>query len=131
MKEAVDLIKNNDTRVILSLGIQDILSQVIHQRYVARIASNNPKNTNAKNCSRHAGLFSTIRKNKARQLNYQAIAFKHISSLCRSHSTALQYTFDSPKIDKQFMFHNYITLSKTFNHYEKTWLVILLPDIFQ
>jgi hypothetical protein len=131
VKEAVDLIKSNDTRAILSLGIQDILSQVIHQRCVARIASNNPKNTNAENCSRHAGLFSTIRKNKARQLNYQAMAFKHISSLCRSHSAALQHTFDSPKIDEQFMFHNYITLSKTFNHCEKAWLVTLLPDIFQ
>ena len=56
---------------------------------------------------------------------------KHISSLCYIHSAALQNTFDSPIIDKQFMFTNYVTLSKTFNLCEKSWLVTLLPDIFQ
>ena len=29
------------------------------------------------------------------------------------------------------MFHNYVTLSKAFHRYKKTWLIILFPDIFQ
>jgi hypothetical protein len=55
---------------------------------------------------------------------------KHISSLCHLHSAVLQNTFDSPTIDEQFMFSNYVTLSKTLNLYEKSWLITLLPDIF-
>jgi hypothetical protein len=131
VKEAVDLVESEDTRAILSLGIQDSLSQVIHQRCVESIISNKSEATNAKNCSQQAGLFSAIRKNKARQLNHQAMIIEHISSLCRSHSAALQNTFDGPMIDEQFMFNNYITLSKTLNLCEKSWLVTLLPDIFQ
>ncbi len=130
-KEAVDLIESEDTRAILSLGIQDSLSQVIHQRCVESIRSNKSEATSAENCSQQAGLFSAMRKNKARQLNHQAMIIEHISSLCHSHSAALQNTFDSPMIDEQFMFTNYITLSKTLNLCEKSWLVTLLPDIFQ
>ena len=130
-KEAVDLIDNEDTRAILSLGVQGNLSKVIHQRCVESIQSNKSEATNAENCSRQAGLFSATRKNKARQLNHEAMIIEHISSLCRLHGAALQNTFDGPKTDEQFMFHNYITLSKTFNVCEKSWLVALLPDIFE
>jgi hypothetical protein len=59
-KEAVDLIESEDTRAILSLGIQDSLSQVIHQRCVESIRSNKSEATNAKNCSQQGGLFSAI-----------------------------------------------------------------------
>jgi hypothetical protein len=130
-KEAIDLIESEDTRAILSLGIQDNLSQVIHQRCVESIISNRSKATNAENCSQQAGLFSAIRKNKARQLNHQAMIIEHISSLCHLHSTTLQNTFDGPMVNEQFMFTNYIRLSETLNLYEKSWLVTLLPDIFQ
>jgi hypothetical protein len=130
-KEAVDLIECEDTRAILSLGIQDSLSQVIHQRCVESIRSNKSEATNAENCSQQAGLFSAIRKNKARQLNHQAMIIEHISSLCRLHGATLQNTFDGPMIDEQFMFTNYIRLSETLNLSEKSWLVTLLPDIFQ
>lgn len=130
-KAAVDLIESNHTRAILRLGIQDVLCRVAHQRYVESTRSDKLEESNAENYSRRADLFSAIRKNKARQLNYQAMMFQHISSLCRSHGAALQNSFDSPRIDEQFMFHNYVTLSKAFNRYEKTWLITLFPDIFQ
>lgn len=130
-KAAMDLIESNHTRAILSLGIQDVLCRVAHQRYVESMRSDKSEERNAENYSRRADLFSAIRKNKARQLNYQAMVFEHVSSLCRSHAATLQNSFDSPSIDEQFMFHNYITLSKAFNRYEKTWLITLLPDIFQ
>jgi hypothetical protein len=130
-KEAVDLIKNEDTRAILSLGIQDNLSQVIHQRCVESIRSNKSEATSTENYSQQAGLFSAIRKIKARRLNHQAMIIEHISALCRSQGAALQNTFDCPGIDEEFMFRNYITLSKALNVCEKSWLVTLLPDIFQ
>jgi len=131
VKAAVDLIESNHTRAILSLGIQDVLCRVAHQRYVESTRSDKSEERNTENCSRRADLFSGIRKNKARQLNYQAMVFEHISSLCRSHAATLQNSFDSPRIDEQFMFHNYVTLSKAFHRYEKTWLITLFPDIFQ
>ena len=131
IKEAVALIENEDTRAILSLGIQGNLSQVIHQRCVESIRSNKSEAVNAENFSQQAGLFSAIRKNKARQLNHQAMIIEHISALCRSHGAALQNTFDSPRIDEPFMFRNFITLSKNLNVCERSWLVTLLPDLFE
>jgi hypothetical protein len=93
--------------------------------------SDKSEERNAENYSQRAELFSAMRKNKARQLNYQAMIFEHFSSLCRSYGAALQNTFDSPRVGEQFIFHNYVTLSKAFNRYEKSWLVTLLPHIFQ
>jgi hypothetical protein len=130
-KEAVDLIESEETRAILSIGIQDNLAQVIHQRCVENIISNKSEATNTENCFQQVGLFSAIRKNKARRLNNQALVIEHISALCHLHSAALQNTFDSPRIDEQFMFRHYITLSKALNVCEKSWLVTLLPDTFQ
>jgi hypothetical protein len=43
----------------------------------------------------------------------------------------LQNTFNGLMINKQFMFNNYIMLSKTLNLCEKSWLVTLLPDIVE
>jgi hypothetical protein len=129
--EAVNLIENEDTRAILSLGIQDNLLQIIYQQCVESIRSNKSEVTNAQNCSQQAGMFSVIRKNKAQRLNHQAMVIGHISALCQSHSTSLQNPFDSPRIDEGFMFCHYITLSRSFNICEKSWLVTLLPDIFQ
>jgi hypothetical protein len=100
-KEAVDLIDNEDTRAILSLGIQGNLSKVTHQRCVESIRSNKSEATNAENCFRQAGLFSAIRKNKARQFNHQAMIIEHISSLCRLQGAPLQNTFGDPKTDEQ------------------------------
>ena len=131
IKEAVALIENKDTRAILSLGVQGHLSQVIHQRCVESIRSNKSDATNAENCSQQAGLFSAVRKNGARQLNHQAMITEHIYALCRSHSAALQNSFDSPRIDEPFMFRNFITLSNALNICERSWLVTLLPDLFQ
>ena len=130
-KEAVDLIESEDTRAILSIGIQNSLSQVIHQRCVESIRSIQSEATDAKSCSQQAGLSSAIRKNKARQLNQQAMLIEHISSLCHWHSVALQNTFDGPTIDEQFMFTNYTTLLESLNLCEKSWLATLLPHIFQ
>jgi hypothetical protein len=129
--EAVDLIESEDARAILSLGIQDNLAQVIHQRCVESIRSNRSEATNAENCSQQAGLFSAIRKNKARRQNHQAMIIEHISALCHSYSAALQNNFDSPRIEETFMFRHYVTLSKALDVCEKSWLVTLLPDIFQ
>src|SRR5258706_15832264 len=81
-KEAVDLIKSKDTRAILSLGIQDCLCQVIYQRYMKSIRQDETGATNAQNCSQRTALFSAVRKNKARQLNHQAMIIEHMSSLC-------------------------------------------------
>ena len=131
VQEAIDLIDNEDTRAILRLGIQDNLSNVINQRCIESIRANKFEVTNAENCSQQAGLFSAIRKNDACQLNHQAMIIEHISALCRIHGSALQNDFDSPRIDEPFMFRNYVTLSKNFNICEKSWLVTLLPDIFQ
>ncbi|KAH8674835.1 hypothetical protein BGZ60DRAFT_429804 [Tricladium varicosporioides] len=128
-KAAVDLIESNHTRQILSLGIQDVLCRIVYQRCIESTRSDEFKNV--ENYYQRAGLFSAIRKNKARQLNYQAMIFEHITSLCRAHGAALQNAFDSPGINEQFMFYNYTTLSKAFNRHEKSWLVTLLPDTFQ
>lgn len=129
-KAAVDLIESTHTRAILSLGIQDVLCRVAHQQYRENMRFDKSEEKNAENHSRRIYLFSAIQKNKARQLNYQAMIFEHISSLYHSHGAALQNPFDIPRIDEQFMFHNYVTLSRAFNRYEKSWLVTLLPDVF-
>jgi hypothetical protein len=128
-QKAVDLIESKETRAILKLGIQGILSQMIHQQCITDINKSNT--TNTENFSYRADLFSTLRKNKARQLDYQAIVYDQILSLCRSHETVLQHAFASPKIDKELLFNTYVTLSKAFNHDEKSRLVTLFPDIFQ
>ncbi|KAH7364003.1 hypothetical protein BKA65DRAFT_490174 [Rhexocercosporidium sp. MPI-PUGE-AT-0058] len=126
-KAAVDLIESSYTREILGLGFHDILCQ----RYEAGITPNKLEESNAKNYLRKADRFSAIRKSKDRELDYQAMIFEHISSLCRFHSATLQNSFDSPRIDEHFMFHNYAILSKTFNCDEKSWLITLLPNTFQ
>ena len=118
--EAMNLIENEDTRAILNLGVQDNLLQIIHQQCVESIGSNKSEVTNAQNCSQIAGMFSVIRKNKAQRLNHQAMVIGHISTLCHSHSTSLQNTFDSPKSGEDFMFYYYITLSQSFNICEKS-----------
>ncbi|PVH68024.1 hypothetical protein DL98DRAFT_241180 [Cadophora sp. DSE1049] len=128
---AVDLIHNKYTRALLSLGIQDTLCQAVHHRCVRSIQSDHSVGNNIPKYFPQVDLLSTLRENRTQQLSCRVRVFDHISSLCRFYSTQLQNTFDGPGMNEQFMFYNYITLSKNFDRCEKSWLITLLPDLFQ
>ncbi|KAH6714008.1 hypothetical protein BKA61DRAFT_674617 [Leptodontidium sp. MPI-SDFR-AT-0119] len=128
---AVDLIQNKHTQALLCLGIQDALCQSIHQRCARSIQSDQSVAKNIRKYFPQGDLLSTIRENRALQLSCRVLVFDHIALLCRLYSTQLQNKFDGPGTNEQFMFYNYITLSKNFDRCEKSWLIALLPDLFQ
>lgn len=128
---AVDLIQNKHTRALLNLGIQDALCHAIHRRCVRSIQSDQSIGRNICKYFPQVDLLSTMRENRTQQLSCRVLVFDHISSLCRLYSTQLQNKFDSPGTNERFMFYNYITLSRNFDRCEKSWLVALLPDLFQ
>ncbi|KAH6704313.1 hypothetical protein BKA61DRAFT_680567 [Leptodontidium sp. MPI-SDFR-AT-0119] len=128
---AVDLIQDKHTRALLSLGIQDAICQAVHQRCVRSIQSDQSVAKNIRKYFPQVDLLSTLRENRTQQLSCRVLVFDHISSLCRLYSTQLQNKFDGPGMSEQFMFYNYITLSKNFDRCEKSWLIALLPDLFQ
>ena len=131
IKEAVDLIKNEETRAILSLGIQSQLSEVTYQQRRDIIQPNTSEATNAENCPQHAIHFSNVLQSIAHRLNTVAMIIKNVSALCSKHIAALQNGFDAPRIDEPFMFRNFIILSKSFSICENASLIALLPDVFQ
>ncbi|KAH8587332.1 hypothetical protein B0O99DRAFT_694603 [Bisporella sp. PMI_857] len=119
-KEATDLIESMNTRAILSLCAQEVVSMFV---YEDSSGSNEDQN--------YAGLLSIEMKRRACQLNYQAITLDHISSLCHMHITALQRKPDVPEIEEQLLLRNCNILCETLSQYEKSWLAILFPSIFQ
>ncbi|KAH7363988.1 hypothetical protein BKA65DRAFT_127022 [Rhexocercosporidium sp. MPI-PUGE-AT-0058] len=128
---AVDLIQNKHTRALLGLGIQDVLCQSTHQQYARSVQSDQFVAKNIRKCFPQGDLLSTLRDNRTLQLSCRVLVFDHIALLCRLYSTQLQNKFDGPGVNEQFMFYNYITLSKNFDRCEKSWLTVLLPDLFQ
>ena len=126
-REATDLIKCKEFQTILSVGIQDKLAQGIHERCIATIRSEEPTGENRLNAS----LLSAKRENSARQLGNKTILIEHIASLCYSQPNTLKNVCESARIDEPFMFRNYTTLVGPLSLPEKSWLVSLLPHIFQ
>lgn len=128
---AIDLIQNNYTRALLRLGIQDTLFQAIHHRCNRSNRSDQSTRSNVRKYSSQVDLLSATQENWTQQLSSRVLVFGYISSMCRLYSTQLQNSFDSPGPYEQFMFYNYIKLSKGFEPCEKSWLVTLLPDLFR
>jgi hypothetical protein len=126
-EEATDLIKCKEFQTILSIGIEDQLSQAIHEQCIAGIRSHRPTTENHINVS----LASANREIEARQLDNKVILIEQIASLCYGQSNVLQTVYESAKTDEPFMFHNYTTLVGALGLPEKSWLVTLLPHIFQ
>ncbi|KAH8800795.1 hypothetical protein F5884DRAFT_757634 [Xylogone sp. PMI_703] len=130
-QEAMDLIKNKDTMAILYLAIQDDLSHVIYQKCSEGLKYSRLNETDSRNYPHRAGLFSAVRRILAGQMTRQAKVIEHISSLCFSHSNALENISNKLGIDERVMFENYVTLVEPLDYHEKSWLVKLLPDTFQ
>jgi hypothetical protein len=126
-EEATNLIKCREFRTILSVGIQDKLSQAIHEQFIASIRYEGPTAENSIN----AGLFSAKQKNEVRQLDSKAILIENIVSLCYSQLDTLQNVCESARVDEPFMFRNFTTLVGALSFLEMSWLIILFPYIFQ
>ncbi|KAH8800742.1 hypothetical protein F5884DRAFT_862673 [Xylogone sp. PMI_703] len=119
-QEAMNLIKNKDTKAILHLAIHDDLSHIIYQKCLEGLRYPRLNETNSQNYPHQAGLFSATRRTLAGQMIRQAKIIEHISSLCFSHSNALDTIFNKLDSDEQDTFQNYVTLVKPLSYHEKT-----------
>jgi hypothetical protein len=126
-EEAKNLIKCKEFRTILSVGIQDKLSQDLYEQNIASIRDEGPTAENSINAS----LLSAKRNNAARQVGSKTTIIENIASLCYSKLNTLQNSCESARIDELFMFGNFTTLVGALSFVEMYWLVVILPSLFQ
>jgi len=82
-------------------------------------------------CSQQATLFSTIRINKALELKNQAALLEEIASLYREYGPALETNCSPPRVEVALANQKYTSLISPLSLCEKSWLLTLVPEIFQ
>ncbi|CZR65316.1 uncharacterized protein PAC_15216 [Phialocephala subalpina] len=125
---AVRLVKSKDFRLLLRLGVQDKLCHLLSQR------CSNMNSLDATTIStqhENAGLFASMARNEARQLNIRALVVEHVASLCMKHYAALQYPCDKAETDELFMLQRYSALVSGLSVFDKSLLATQLEETFE
>jgi hypothetical protein len=126
-KEATDLITCKEFQTILNIGIQGQPAQTAYEQCISNISDERLNLEDHVNTT----FLSAQRENKMSQLDNKALMIQNIASLCHIQSDTLQNDCESARINEPFMFCNYLILVDALSLSEKSWLVTLLPHIFQ